>query len=275
MRSRTTSGSLRPTWAGRPTPDAEDRGSPDGLRPHRRPARHLALRRQRPDCRPHRSQRGRENHDDENHHGLLRPWAGSLSFDGEDLAALSPGDIVSLGISLVPEGRRIFSTLTVLENLKMGAYLHWARSRILGEVEAVLELFPALQGREKQKGGSLSGGEQQMLAIARALDVRTESPAPGRTLHGSRPPLDRDRFPDPSGHPEPGNDCPPGRAERAHGPRPRRRGLRHRDRKDCPPRYGHESTRESRSPPGLLGGRADGRRTKRGAPESTQEGGAD
>ncbi|MEE9256555.1 MAG: ABC transporter ATP-binding protein [bacterium] len=101
--------------------------------------------------------------------GLLRPWSGSISFEGKNLASLSPAEIVSLGISLVPEGRRIFSSLTVLENLKMGAFLRWDRDRILGEVDEVLELFPALQGRKKQKGGSLSGGEQQMLAIARSL----------------------------------------------------------------------------------------------------------
>ncbi|MFQ5912247.1 MAG: ABC transporter ATP-binding protein [Nitrospinota bacterium] len=101
--------------------------------------------------------------------GLLRPWAGSISFQDMDLATRTPAEIVSLGISLVPEGRRIFSTLTMLENLKMGAFLRWDRSRILREVEEVLELFPALRGRARQKGGSLSGGEQQMLAIARAL----------------------------------------------------------------------------------------------------------
>ncbi|MFQ5692041.1 MAG: ABC transporter ATP-binding protein [Nitrospinota bacterium] len=101
--------------------------------------------------------------------GLLRPWAGSISFEGEDLAMLSPADVVSLGISLVPEGRRIFSSLTLLENLKMGGFLRWERNRILRDAEEVLELFPALWGRKKQKGGSLSGGEQQMLAIARAL----------------------------------------------------------------------------------------------------------
>ncbi len=101
--------------------------------------------------------------------GLLQPWAGSISFEGKDLAVLSPADIVSLGISLVPEGRRIFSSLSLLENLKMGAFLRWERNRILRDAEEVLELFPALRGRKKQKGGSLSGGEQQMLAIARAL----------------------------------------------------------------------------------------------------------
>jgi len=104
--------------------------------------------------------------------GLLPRAAGGISFEGASLVGRSAADIVARGISLVPEGRRIFSNLTVLENLKMGAFVHWTRERLAQDLEEVLALFPALKGRERQKGGTLSGGEQQMLAIARALMAR-------------------------------------------------------------------------------------------------------
>jgi branched-chain amino acid transport system ATP-binding protein len=104
--------------------------------------------------------------------GLLPPAAGGICFEGASLIGRSAADIVSRGISLVPEGRRIFSNLTVLENLKMGAFVHWTRERLAQDLEEVLRLFPALKSRERQKGGTLSGGEQQMLAIARALMAR-------------------------------------------------------------------------------------------------------
>ncbi|MFQ5519847.1 MAG: ABC transporter ATP-binding protein [Candidatus Methylomirabilia bacterium] len=104
--------------------------------------------------------------------GLLRPVGGDIQFEGESLVGRSPADIVSRGISLVPEGRRIFSNLSVAENLKMGAYLHSVSDRLGRDMAEILELFPALKGRENQRGGTLSGGEQQMLAIARALMAR-------------------------------------------------------------------------------------------------------
>ena len=99
--------------------------------------------------------------------GLLKPTAGKITFDGDDITGLPPYEIVSRGITLVPEGRRVFPDLTVLENLKAGAYLR--RDDIKQDLEWVYELFPRLKERSWQAAGTLSGGEQQMLAVGRAL----------------------------------------------------------------------------------------------------------
>jgi len=104
--------------------------------------------------------------------GLVRPRAGGLSFGGEDLLTRPSHEIVALGISHVPEGRRIFTGLTVLENLDMGAYLVRDKKEVAERLERVFGLFPRLRERIHQPGGTLSGGEQQMLAIARALMTR-------------------------------------------------------------------------------------------------------
>ncbi len=100
--------------------------------------------------------------------GLLRPTQGTVSFGDRPLAG-DPADAVALGIALVPQGRMIFHTLTVRENLRMGAYRVTDSSVVRNRLDSVLEIFPALRGRFTQAGGTLSGGEQQMLAIARAL----------------------------------------------------------------------------------------------------------
>jgi branched-chain amino acid transport system ATP-binding protein len=100
--------------------------------------------------------------------GLLKPAAGRIAFRKEDITGLAPDRIVRKGIVLVPEGRAILSRMTVLENLEMGAY-HRKDNGIRKDLEAVMERFPILKARKEQRGGSLSGGEQQMLAIARAL----------------------------------------------------------------------------------------------------------
>ena len=99
--------------------------------------------------------------------GILKPSSGSILLNDADITGLPPHQIVSLGISQVPEGRRIFSKLTVLENLEMGHFLE--RGDLKSSLETVYTLFPILKERKSQKGGTLSGGEQQMLAIARAL----------------------------------------------------------------------------------------------------------
>jgi len=104
--------------------------------------------------------------------GLLRPRAGSVTFDGKELGALPPHRIVELGLSHVPEGRRIFTDLTVRENLDMGAYLVRDPKSVAERLERVFSLFPRLKERMDQRGGTLSGGEQQMLAIGRALMSR-------------------------------------------------------------------------------------------------------
>ena len=104
--------------------------------------------------------------------GILRPSAGRIIFEGEDLAEVPPHAIVARGISQVPEGRRIFSKLTVLENLEMGAYTRVDAARVRSDLDRIFGLFPLLGERRSQLGGTLSGGEQQMLAIGRALMVR-------------------------------------------------------------------------------------------------------
>ncbi|NMB86926.1 MAG: ABC transporter ATP-binding protein [Chloroflexi bacterium] len=101
--------------------------------------------------------------------GLNRPRSGSIVFEGEDITHLPPQDIVRKGIIQVPEGRKIFAPLTVLENLEMGAYIHNDNAQIESDLEMVFNRFPRLRERRKQLGGTLSGGEQQMLAIARGL----------------------------------------------------------------------------------------------------------
>jgi branched-chain amino acid transport system ATP-binding protein len=104
--------------------------------------------------------------------GLLRPLVGVIRFDGHELGPLPPYEIAALGIAHVPEGRRVFPELSVLENLEMGAFLPAAKKKRPETLAWVFEIFPILQERSKQIGGTLSGGEQQMLAIARGLMLR-------------------------------------------------------------------------------------------------------
>jgi branched-chain amino acid transport system ATP-binding protein len=101
--------------------------------------------------------------------GLLKCRSGRISFRGNDLCNLKPEEIVELGIAMVPEGRKLFQTLTVKENLEMGAYSRRARPGMKATIEQVFELFPILKQRINQRAGSLSGGEQQMCAMGRSL----------------------------------------------------------------------------------------------------------
>lgn len=102
--------------------------------------------------------------------GIVKPAGGDILFEGESIVGLSPDKIVAKGITLVPEGRRVFPNLTVLENLKIGAYLR--RDKLTDDIEYVYSLFPRLRERHWQQAGTLSGGEQQMLAVGRALMSR-------------------------------------------------------------------------------------------------------
>ena len=104
--------------------------------------------------------------------GLIRPSAGSILFQGEELCGVPPAQIVKRGISQVPEGRLIFPELTVRENLDLGAFLRTDKKGIADDMEYVFQLFPILRERVSQTGGTLSGGEQQMLALGRALMAR-------------------------------------------------------------------------------------------------------
>lgn len=99
--------------------------------------------------------------------GLVKPAGGSISLDGEQLIGVDTPDIVKRGISLVPEGRRVFPDMTVIENIKIGAYLR--HDSLDPDIDWVYSLFPRLKERSWQLAGTLSGGEQQMLAVARAL----------------------------------------------------------------------------------------------------------
>jgi branched-chain amino acid transport system ATP-binding protein len=101
--------------------------------------------------------------------GLVAPASGRIMFEGADITGLPAHRLVARGISMAPEGRGIFANLTVLENLEMGAYLFKDRAQIARDIERGFVLFPRLRERAKQRAGTLSGGEQQMLAIARAM----------------------------------------------------------------------------------------------------------
>ena len=102
--------------------------------------------------------------------GVVRPKIASIRFEGEELCGKTPDAIVSRGVTLVPEGRKVFSNLTVMENLRIGAYLR--KDKLDDDLEYVFSLFPRLKEREWQLSGTLSGGEQQMLAVGRAIMSR-------------------------------------------------------------------------------------------------------
>jgi branched-chain amino acid transport system ATP-binding protein len=104
--------------------------------------------------------------------GLIRPTAGRITFEGRDVTRLAAHEIVDLGITLIPEGRQLFPDMTVRENLLMGAFRRAARDRAAQTMEEVLALFPRVRERLEQNAGSLSGGEQQMVAIARGMMAR-------------------------------------------------------------------------------------------------------
>jgi branched-chain amino acid transport system ATP-binding protein len=104
--------------------------------------------------------------------GLNRPRQGSIRFQGRDITGTAPHEIVKRGIAQSPEGRRLFPRMTVIENLEMGAFQRNDRSGIREDMDRVFELFPRLQERRNQKAGTMSGGEQQMCAIGRALMAR-------------------------------------------------------------------------------------------------------
>ena len=104
--------------------------------------------------------------------GLKKPTSGTITFEGNDITNLDARQRVKICISQVPEGRRVFSTMTVLENLELGAYLRRDKAGINKDYQMVFERFPILADRKKQMAGTLSGGEQQMLAMGRALMSR-------------------------------------------------------------------------------------------------------
>jgi branched-chain amino acid transport system ATP-binding protein len=106
--------------------------------------------------------------------GLLKPRTGTITFKGDEIQAIPPDQIVRKGISHSPEGRRIFTNMSVLENLQLGAYIRKTDESVQKDMEAVMVRFPRIRERIKQNAGTLSGGEQQMLAIGRALMSRPQ-----------------------------------------------------------------------------------------------------
>lgn len=106
--------------------------------------------------------------------GVVTPKKGSVTIKGKETAGISTADIIQLGVAMVPENREVFSRLSVLENIKMGAFLRSDKDGIDEDLEYILELFPRIKERLKQRAGTLSGGEQQMLAVARALMARPD-----------------------------------------------------------------------------------------------------
>ena len=104
--------------------------------------------------------------------GIVPPARGTIEFQGREITGMAPDKIAALGISQVPEGRRIFPYLTVMENLDMGTFLRKDKENIKSDIDHVFDLFPILAERKNQQGGTLSGGEQQMLAISRAIMSR-------------------------------------------------------------------------------------------------------
>lgn len=124
--------------------------------------------------------------------GLVKPAGGSIVFNGEELTGLDTTRIVSKGVTLVPEGRRVFADLTVLENIKIGAYLR--KDDLSADIDWVFDLFPRLKERSWQLAGTLSGGEQQMLAVGRALMSRPKLMMMDEPSLGLAPLVVRDIF---------------------------------------------------------------------------------
>jgi len=119
-----------------------------------------------------RAKRGRENHLTQDDFGLIVPWEGKILYEQQDITNMPTHKKVGAGIVLVPEGRHLFSGMNVHENLIMGGYLKEAMKRMDESLDLVYSLFPVLKERVHQRAGSLSGGEQQMLTIARSLMTR-------------------------------------------------------------------------------------------------------
>jgi len=164
--------------------------------------------------------------------GLHQPRSGSVNFDGQPITGLSTPKIIKRGIGSVPEARRLFSTMTVRENLLMGAFTRSDRQGVQEDYERLLDLFPRLKERLTQKAGVLSGGEQQMVAMARALMGRPRLLCMDRADDGTLAAVCGPRAGADSGHQQAGRDDLYGGAERESGAADRRLRLCVADRTD-------------------------------------------
>ena len=188
--------------------------------------------------------------------GITSIRSGEILLDGVDISRQSPHKIVAMGLSQVPEGRRIFPQLTVAENLDMGAFLRDNKVLVKADLEEVFELFPRLAERRNQQGGTLSGGEQQMLAL-RSAGLRPDQLWPAALLHcvgwrgaAHRPQHIRDHQAHQRGA---ADDHLPRRTECQHGPEDRKQGLCAPERQHQDGGLGREPARERRSPQGVPG----------------------
>jgi hypothetical protein len=171
--------------------------------------------------------------------GVLKLDAGTIFFDDRRLDQMRAHRVVELGIALVPEGRRLFARLSVKQNLTLGAYTRKSPEHREATLKKIFEIFPVLASRQNQYAGTLSGGEQQMLAIARGL-MSKPKPHAGRALHGIMPKLITEIRDDPAGQPGRRAHNPARGAERpgGHGSRPLRlhpANGAHRDGRESPP----------------------------------------
>ena len=180
--------------------------------------------------------------------------SGRMTFKGEDLIHYPPHKVVSrLGISLVPEGRRIFGNLTVWENLKIAAYSYNDPKKIQQNSEWIFELFPRLKERRNQMADTLSGGEQQMLAVARAMMIRAKMMLLDEPSMGLAPFLMYELFPRFEGDQSTGNDHSPRGAECPDCPEICPQGICPRDGEPCIRRIGERSRHKRKDQEGLPG----------------------
>ena len=191
---------------------------------------------------------------------MVRVQAGTrMTLQGRDLLGYSADRVVSeLGVSHVPEGRRLFENLTVMENLKLATFARRDTAQVAVDLKRMLTLFPRLDERRVQKAGTMSGGEQQMLAVARAYMSGRRMMLLDEPLDGARPAADDEHVPGPQGDQPRGHHDPAGRAERAPGAAVRPARLRHRERQTRAGRALEGPAGERRSAEGVSGGVSEG-----------------
>ena len=187
--------------------------------------------------------------------GVVRPSKGEIRFKNQRINNLPTGRIIGKGVAIVPENRRIFPKMTVLENLEMGAYLRDDTRRIKKDLEQMLAMFPRLKERLNQQGGTLSGGEQQMLALARALMARPSLLLMDEPSMGLSPLLVENAFDLIQEVHTARHRHIHGRTERQHGPLHRRPGLCPPTRPHRPPRHGSKPAPQRYDERGLSGHR--------------------